>query len=1002
MKPKEESGLKRADARIILPTLLAVALFIISIFAVIIPAFRSNIMDRKRDMTRELTNSAWSVLLEYAEMEKKGLLSRPEAQKRAISDIRYLRYGEERKDYFWITDMLPRMVMHPYKPELDGQDLSGNLGEDPTGKNLFVEMVAVCRKSGGGFVEYMWQWKDDPTRIVPKLSYVKRFEPWGWIIGTGIYIEDVKHEIAGMTSRLITISTVIIFIIALLLFYITRESLKIEKQRLSAEKGLRESEKKYRVLVEASTEGAIMALEGRFIYANQPILDMLGYSSEEFKNLDLYGIMAPDAGENDPGYLYFKAIMEGVGEPAPAQLEAKLKKKNNEPIQVELTISKISLGDENGFIIIARDIGRRKRIEEELGQSKEKYKVLTNNLDIGVFRTAFGRKGKFIEANPAAVKILGFDSEDELLEMTIFDFFHDKDDRVKITKELLRDGFVKDRLLELKKKDGARAAIAISAVLVKDENGEERYCDGVLEDITERKKIEENRENLIVELQAAQLFFNHPIRYFLKDIVYCSMNTPIRKAAAIMNKKNCSAILVSTGADDNDTASGSVNGNGNESGNEQKGNGRFVGIITDRDLRGRVLAEGIDPNRPVYEVMSAPLAAIPDSALVFEAMQMMQEKNIRHLAVKDHGDNVVSLVSSQQLADMQRSSSAYLLNEIHEAGLVEDIVTTLTRLPQLVKALIDGGANSKNICRVITSISDAVVERLIGFALAEMGPPPAAFAWMALGSEGREEQTLITDQDNAIIYDNIDDPQRAKEAARYFLKLGEKVCRWLDVCGYKLCKGDIMAKKPKWRQPLQGWQNYFTGWINAANPQDLLEVNIFFDFRCVYGNKELTSRLRAFIDELLIETPAFFQYMARNALLYKPPIGFFGNIVVESSGENPSTFDIKESIKPLVNFARLYALKNDIQETNTQDRLYRLFIKNILTGAGYREIVKVYDYLMQMRFKHQAQALNENRKPGNFINPKLLTDIEHMLLKNTFSQINNFQKRLSYDFTGTA
>jgi CBS domain-containing protein len=179
-------------------------------------------------------------------------------------------------------------------------------------------------------------------------------------------------------------------------------------------------------------------------------------------------------------------------------------------------------------------------------------------------------------------------------------------------------------------------------------------------------------------------------------------------------------------------------------------------------------------------------------------------------------------------------------------------------------------------------------------------------------------------------------------------------------------------------------------------------VNIFFDFRCVYGNKDLTSQLRTYIDDLLKETPAFFQYIARNALLYKPPIGFFGKIVVESSGENPSTFNIKESIKPIVNFARLYALKYNIRETNTQDRLYRLFTGNILTKANYREMVKVYDYLMQMRFKHQALALAENREPDNFINPKLLTDIEHTLLKNTFSQINNFQKRLSFDFTGTA
>ncbi|MCP5107103.1 MAG: chemotaxis protein, partial [bacterium] len=157
MNTRETNRVKRADARIILPTLLAVGLFIISIFAVIIPAFRSNIMDRKREMIRELTNSAWSVMLEYAEEEKSGRLSREEAQKRAVTDIRFLRYGQERKDYFWITDMHPRMVMHPYKPQLEGEDLSGKQGEDPTGKKLFVEMVEVCKKNAGGYVEYMWQ-----------------------------------------------------------------------------------------------------------------------------------------------------------------------------------------------------------------------------------------------------------------------------------------------------------------------------------------------------------------------------------------------------------------------------------------------------------------------------------------------------------------------------------------------------------------------------------------------------------------------------------------------------------------------------------------------------------------------------------------------------------------------------------------------------------------------------------------------------------------------------
>ncbi len=989
MIPQTKNPVKRADARIILPTLLAVALFILAIFAVIIPAFRANIMDRKREMIQELTNSAWSVMREYAEEENKGLLSRSEAQKRAISDIRYLRYGEERKDYFWITDMTPRMIMHPYKPQLEGQDLSGKLGEDPTGKKLFVEMVRVCQQTGNGFVEYMWQWKDNAKRIVPKLSYVKHFQAWDWIIGTGIYIEDVKEEIAGMTNRLITISTGIIGIIALLLLYITRVSLKIERQRLKAEKSLRESEEKYRVMVEAATEGTMMVLGGRYIYANQSVLDMLGYAAEEFKNLELYDILAAEDDEKESGFVFFKALMNG--EQAPPPFETKLKKKNKEPIDVTLTISKISLGEEEGFIFMARDIGHHKQMAEELDQSKEKYKILSNNLEIGVFRTTIGSKGKFIEANPAAVKILGFENEHELFDISIFDFFNEKEDRLKITRELLRDGFVRDRLLELKKKDGTVTAISLSAVLVKDEKGESRYCDGILEDITERKKVEESRENLIVELQTAQHFLNRAIKGLIKpEISSCSMNSSIRKAAAIMSKQNFSAILIHA----------ALKEHGNQQ--DEQWRGPYIGILTDHDLRTRVVAAGLDMNLPVYHVMSSPLFTIPDSALIFEAMVLMQERCIHHLAVKDHDGKIVSLIGYTQLAQMQRSSPAYLLKEIHDAEYVEDIVVIHNRLPALVKALIDSGANSENICRIITAVSDAIVERLIGFAMDELGPPPVAFAFMALGSEGRAEQTLLTDQDNAIIFEDTAAPQHNEEAAAYFLKLGEKVNLWLDQCGYKMCKGDVMARNPKWCQPFSGWQNHFDGWINAANPQDLLEVNIFFDFRCVYGHKELTVQLRQYINELLTARPVFFQFIARNTLLYKPPIGFFGNIVVESSGDNPSTFDIKESIKPIVNFARLYALKNNVEETNTQERLYRLFSRNILTKSSYQEMVKVYDYLMQMRFKHQALALEQNRKPDNFINPKQLTDIEHTLLKNTFSQVSNFQKRLSYDFTGTA
>ncbi len=1005
--PQTEKSRKKNQAgavRIILPTLLAVVLFVISIFAIIIPSFRSNMMERKRELIRELTNSAWSVMQEYAEEEKKGTLSHEEAQKRAISDIRYLRYGEERKDYFWITDTRPYMVMHPYNPQLEGQDLSGPQGQDPTGKKLFVEMVRLCEKNGHGYVEYMWQWKDNPDSIVPKLSYVKAFKPWGWIIGTGIYLEDVKEEIAALTARLIKISIAIIVIMVLLLLYIMQHSLKIEKQRQIAEENLMESERKYRAMVEAATEGTILIRNFQVIYSNKVIHNMLGYTATEFKTLRLDDIFPTGKEDADSGKRAFDIHME-IPE-VPAQYETQLRKQNGYFLDVALTASPISLGEEKGTVVMVRDISGHKQIEEELDQSKEKYKTLTNNLDIGVFRTTTGRNGKFIEANNAAVKTLGFSSREELFKITIFDLFHSKEEGMAIFKELIDIGFVRNRLLQLRRPDGTLASISISVVLIKDEKGEDRFLDGIVEDITESKKVEEEREKLIVQLQAAQLFFNSSLKHLTGEMSLCSMNTSIRKAAATMSKHNHSAILVTAEETEKAPEKEAKNGVGNESGKKKGSKSNqvpsYLGIITDRDLRDRVAAEGIDLNRPVYEIMSSPLATIPESALIFEAILLMQEKQIRHLAVKDHNGKVVSIITNEQLLQTQRSSSFFLIKEIHEAEFVEDIITTQNRLPRLVKALIDSGANSKNIGRIITAVADSIVERLIRFALDELGPPPAEFVFVALGSEGREEQTLITDQDNTIIYEDLSDPLEQKKAGAYFLQLAEKVNTWLDKCGYKFCAGDIMAKNPQWCQPLATWKKYFYQWINTANPQDLLEVNIFFDFRCIYGHKVFTEELRDSIDVFLEETPAFLQYFARNALLYKPPIGFFGNIVVESSGENPSTFDIKEAMKTIVNFARIYALKNQVRDTNTQDRLYRLYSKDLLNKSSYEEIVQVYDYLMQMRFKHQAQALNENRQPDNFINPKNLTDIEQSLLKQTFSQINNFQKKLSYDFTGTA
>lgn len=223
--------------RFMLPVSLTVVLFGLTIFLLLLPLIEEKLMDGKREMIRELTESSWSILDAYAQKEKEGLLSRRQAQAAAIDSLRRLRYGPELKDYFWINDLQPRIVMHPYRPDLEGEDISGFT--DPNGKRLFVEFVKVVKADGAGFVDYQWQWKDDPSRIVPKISYVKGFAPWQWIVGTGIYVEDVRAEIAAITRKLTLVCAGILAVIVALSVYIVRRGVIVEQEKKQAEEKAR-------------------------------------------------------------------------------------------------------------------------------------------------------------------------------------------------------------------------------------------------------------------------------------------------------------------------------------------------------------------------------------------------------------------------------------------------------------------------------------------------------------------------------------------------------------------------------------------------------------------------------------------------------------------------------------------------------------------------------------------------------------------------------------------
>lgn len=342
-----------------------------------------------------------------------------------------------------------------------------------------------------------------------------------------------------------------------------------------------------------------------------------------------------------------------------------------------------------------------------------------------------------------------------------------------------------------------------------------------------------------------------------------------------------------------------------------------------------------------------------------------------------------------------------MIREISEVRTAEDLMGKHDQLPELVHRMLWAGDKVRRVTWLITAFSDAILKRLLDFAIKDMGPPPARFAFIILGSEGRKEQTLKTDQDNAIIFEDISDPSEREAAGRYFLSLGEKVCTWLDQAGYAFCEGEIMAMNPKWCQALSVWKEYFYNWIHTAEPGDLLHSSIFFDFRYAYGSPFLVDELSDYLFASLSGWTGFLRHLAENAVCFDPPLGLFGKFIVKSKGRYKDCLDIKQPMVPIVDFARLYAFSGNIRETNTQERLYQLYLRKILSREDYHEIEQAYSFMMQLRFVRQITAIvDEKRKPDNYINPKKLSGIEQKMLKEIFKKIGKIQGKLKFEFIG--
>ncbi len=347
--------------KIIFPIIVSVVLFVITLFVVVMPRMEELLMERKREMIQALTHVAWRSVKHYADQSDEGVISIEDAKTLALAHVRSMRYGDENKDYFWINDKTPSLIMHPYRPDLEGQDQSQTV--DPTGKRFFLSFIDAVKESGSGFVDYQWQWQDNPDRVVSKISYVMEFAPWQWIIGTGVYVEDVRGEIATITRQILDISIAITGMIIILSGYVIWQGAMVDLRRRKAMASLESSEAKYRLLAETARE-IIITTDSELIitYVNQTwlekggvnLLDLIGKPVESilnFEHIDKFNEQVNRLNDNPKeAYLFESVFTTSKGQCLPVEVTCVLM-----PQGKNLT----------GYLIAARDITKKKKAEEK-------------------------------------------------------------------------------------------------------------------------------------------------------------------------------------------------------------------------------------------------------------------------------------------------------------------------------------------------------------------------------------------------------------------------------------------------------------------------------------------------------------------------------------------------------------------------------------------------------------------------------------------------------------
>ncbi|MFT4609109.1 MAG: CBS domain-containing protein [Cellvibrionaceae bacterium] len=466
------------------------------------------------------------------------------------------------------------------------------------------------------------------------------------------------------------------------------------------------------------------------------------------------------------------------------------------------------------------------------------------------------------------------------------------------------------------------------------------------------------------------------------DTVYLNANASVQECAQKMSELRVSSVLV---FDKLETAAG-----------DAKPIELPVGIVTDRDLRIRVLAQALPYNTPLRDIMSSNPITIAHDALVHEAMLLMLRHNIHHLPlVRRH--KVVGVVALSDIARHESQNSLLLVRSILAQETVEGLAELSPQIASVMVRMQKEGANSKMIGTAMSVIGRSFKQRLLKLAEAKLGPPPVPYCFLALGSMAREEQLLVTDQDNALILSQDYDEHTHGD---YFKQLADFVCDGLDACGYTYCDGDIMASNPKWRMTLDGWKEQFSHWIEKPDPQALLNASIFFDLTGVDGKIALAEQLTRFIVTKAKSNRPFLAALARNALNRKPPLGFFKDFVLEVDGRQRYSLNLKRrGTAPLIDVIRVHALAVGSLSQNSFDRLEDIADSSLLPKGKKDELSDALEYLSMIRIRQQAAAVETGTEPDNTVEPETLSGRERRGMKEAFQVLSNAQKFLKFRYT---